>query len=152
MTTFEIIDLLDGYDYLREFRKKWRWLSKNPTKSENAYLRTIDGPIWGQLRNNCFLCQYVSDFLGLWDEDIYCIDYCPVVWVEGDSKPRSCDRNKKSPFYWWIKWRYYYNAMIDLDLEPDLEVLAEISRLALEIANLKTRTIPKEGPEREKNE
>ena len=55
---------------IRNHRKMWSWLAKNPGKGERDYLREFDPE--AKLTANCYLCGYVNN-------NGHC-EYCPLEW------------------------------------------------------------------------
>lgn len=115
----KLIILKTRGDYIRGFRKHWKWLYKYPV-IDGRLATKGDWPEWefngGRYPHqhyNCFLCRWGMDSS---EEDCY---FCPVVWPNFKKFDRSifhCN-NKGEIYYKWentktAKTRAKYAKMI----------------------------------------
>ena len=94
---------------IRKHRKMWSWLSENPGKWKEEYLRKFDPE--ARLSNDCYLCDYVYK-----NRKGHC-RYCLVEWPGG-----ICLR-KEGLYSKWL------DAMDCEDYALAVEIAEQISKL-----------------------
>ena len=100
---------------IKNHRKMWRWLAKNPEKWKTDYLEKFDPE--ADLDEDCYLCEYVAE-----NHNGICRS-CPVAWPGG-----TCHAPHRGLYFKWIVAKGEERYSLSAELARQIAELPEKER------------------------
>ena len=113
----KIIDRIQKKRAIKNHRKMWHWLAKNPGKSKLNYLLKYGGP----LLNDCYLCDYAIRVVEREGGGTrFMCQYCPLDWGG-----RECNNHHSLYEEWWLEG----GSLEDINRKKRTELALQIAEL-----------------------